>query len=435
MIEFLVINKDFFINNKEALDVMLRVFTVLITLGTLCWTFFSGLKTFKNYTLNKKSEQISRLIQLFAEENKIKRMSSVNALAGYCDSLFNEIFLLCVIENNYHIKLTLQNALCKNGKKCYDQAIKLNSFYVRILLGFQNNKQNGYLCKEEWDSLIHYHKELRIDSEIYCKSQIENNLEIHDYNDILQYIILASKIIITNLKFKELKGLMIVLSDFHKKKIIIKNIFDCIFQNNIYRHAIIKKTTFTNCCFTRSNDFYDAKFNSVRLIKSKFKKCEFRSSHFANSCKFIDTIFDSCIFSESIHKGTSITNSILKNCKLKGAKFYNLSNAQKSNMINCELHGSFFYECGFSKSSYFSSNFLASEFINSSFRGLRFCRCDLSFVVFKKCNFENINFAGSDLKNVEFVECNFADNISFKGAKNIETIKDKNCIGFDSIQK
>ena len=141
--------------NKEAMDIITKILTFFIAFLGLGWTFYSGLRTLKNYTSNKKVEQISRLIQLFAEENKIKRLSSVNGLANNCDSLFKEIFLLCIIENNYHIKSTLQNALYKNSKKCYSQAIELNFFYTKILLGFLNDNQNNCLSRKEWNILIY----------------------------------------------------------------------------------------------------------------------------------------------------------------------------------------------------------------------------------------------------------------------------------------
>ncbi len=96
--------------NKDAFSLIINFITSIIAFSGLFWTLFSGLKSFKNYSKNKTNEHLSNLIELFSDNNKIKRLSSANSLVHYCDSMFKEIFYYALLKtifllNQYYMNL------------------------------------------------------------------------------------------------------------------------------------------------------------------------------------------------------------------------------------------------------------------------------------------------------------------------------------------
>jgi len=419
--------------NKDAFSLIINFITSIIAFSGLFWTLFSGLKSFKNYSKNKTNEHLSNLIELFSDNNKIKRLSSANSLVHYCDSMFKEIFLLCIVENDFFIKSILYESLIKNSKKCYDDAIFLNKSYTKLLITYITPDFNFFeLSNEDINLLLFFYRDARIDSEITKKYIL--NFEIDSFNekDVVNCIILSSKIIANLLdlsKITKIGGLIFVSSDFYQKNMIKKIFSNCIFFKNIFRHTKICYISFNKCFFLKENDFYGVEFVSVHFNNNKINNCIFRETKFANLCKFLQSDIKNSIFSSSVFIDTIIDiNELYKN-KFKGCDFTKLQFKINKSIKN-EYQGSCFHNSIFEESNIWSSNFNSCRFYNCNFQKVNFGGTDLRNVIYKECLFEDVNFAGADLKNIKFIQCEFKHSINFEKSKNLETVSFENCKGY-----
>lgn len=419
--------------NKESLDILLKLITSIIALVGLFWSLGSGLKTFKNYAANKRDEQISNLLLLFSQENKAKKLSALNGITNHGNRIFQEIFLFCIIEQDYLIQSLLFDKLLELSKNHAEEVIFFNKFYIKILLKNSSYEMGSFnLSDNERKILIRYYTDVRINKEIENRFPLEYQHDISESNEIFDYAKISSKLmegVLPHKKPRQMQGLIMDSLNLYACKIKNKQIENCIFQKNIFRHSTLKKINFKNVSFSQHNNFWESKLSQVSFEKSLFTECKFGSATFDYDCNFVDTDILNCDFRKSKHKSTTFLKLQIKNTNFKGISC-KASSFSELYAVKNQFVGARFSRSKFLNSKFYACDFTATSFENCIFETLNWGGSIFKSTIFSNnCSFENVDFSGVDLKNVKFVDCTFGSHVNFKKSKNIETVVFKNCKG------
>lgn len=426
-------------DNKDALDIALKVVGSAVAFAGLIWTLYHGIKTFGNYANDKKHQQISNFILLFADSNPIKRLSSVSGIISYIDSLFVEIFLLTAKEKEVNIKKMLYEALMKNSEKSHSQAIQLNSFYTQLLLeDADRHPCDVYLSTKQIRVLESHYTNIRIEREIAEKAKVNFSVlsnEMSNQEEIADYILLSSKIVANGLQARGIKaigGLFLISASLYSVRLADRSFVSCVLRYNIFRHSTMHRVCFESCSISDSNNFLDVSFFKVQFSLNEMKDTVFRHATFRKSSFFSNTI-NSNIFSSSTHSETRFAENIFDLCKLKGCEIEH-SSFEENKFTRCQLQGARFENCTFVKTTIWSSDLNSSNFFRCSLSNVKFGGACLKNVCFTGCEFHDVDFAGADLGNAVFSKCKFYANTSFWKARGCETVSFIDCLGkVDSV--
>lgn len=418
---------------------LVQIISMIIGLITIMWTIYSGLRTYKDNSINRKQEQLSNAIKQFSDNNIINKYSALAMITNNIDLIYDEMFLISGLENDRIIRKLLEESLCNAGKKTLLRGSKFNYDYLNILCELRMfSKIDTYIIP--WyviEFFITNKKEFDLNIEITNEKRKFDDMVDYDLHikQAMRYIVLSSSIIACALashrKILQFNTKLIVFANLYKSRITKLNVNTCFFYSCIMRHMQVKKSKINKSNYIKC-DLFDCDLNrinikNVKIVKAnliqsnirrgKIDELEINSSVHSkasiieselSNIKSINVNYNGCNFEES-----TLTNSIFKNCSFNGASFLNcnMSNVRfwgiKVDEKNKKLHknelcGCYFKECTLN---------------NISFNG-----AILSGAIFENCCFDNVDFSGAFMKNVKFIYRNQIENINLTKAHEIESI-------------
>lgn len=135
----------FIIDNRDAIDLIIKIGTFAISICTLVWALVSGIHSLKDISINRRNKQLIDFITLFSDKDEIKRLSGIHGLSSYSKFLFKELFFICSIESDAIIKELIFDELQKQSPHSRKHCIQINDFLVNYFL--QHDFEGNYLCE------------------------------------------------------------------------------------------------------------------------------------------------------------------------------------------------------------------------------------------------------------------------------------------------
>jgi uncharacterized protein YjbI with pentapeptide repeats len=434
---FLGLLLEFLNNNKDAIEIVIKTFTLLVAALGFFWTVNSGLKTLYDNRKSKDNEQKVKWITFFDEESQAKKLAGVYGLIKYTRDLYNEIFCLCVIEKNIHIKALLYDNLLRESQNLITEFIEINKFYTKIFAGFYstNNsfKSNNIVDDSHLSFIYKEHIKVKNQDESLRNFRffIDENCSENKY--ILDYITLSSHMIMHGFKNNKedvIERLFFVSTDFLSNKFANIVFKSCLFIDNSASHSCFINTKIIKCYISTKNNFFRSIFENFEVNQTVLDKCNFRDCSLNNTVLSEIEFFTNCNFSGSDIKNSRIIDSRLCSIFFKGCIISNTFFQTLTMKEGCDFRGTKFDKnCKFNYINIWECNLSSCEFYDCSFTKASFGGSDLSNSKFINSNFQNVDFSGTDMKNVEFIDCEFFEMPIPKKAKNVDTIKERGCKG------
>ena len=422
IMEFLTINKD-------TIDILLKVLGFTITLISFLTTFFFSLNKFSRYQSDKKNQQISNWLQLFSDDNQIKKLSAVGGISNNIELVYPEVFILSVHEQDYFIKSMLYDALNQNPEEHLDFLQKYHNFFVKqyLILTSNKNVEDMLQIPEEFRKVLtKANHEAKLQIELIRKGSALPLEEPYSLDRIKDFILLSSQLLMNGLKTKRtlsLQGLLVFQANMHSTVCYKKNITGSVFFNNTMRHMKSVKVEYTDSIFSGCN-LYDASFEGSSLCNVQFAHCKMMKMKFqALDAKQIEMLDCSLNESHFEHNKWSLKakDSDFNGCIVKKTNFISLD------MIQCNLKGSQFFRTTFQEAKLYRSE-LMGRFFNCTFQDIQFNGSILVNTVFKKCHFYHCNFDGTNLDKVKFIHCIFEEAVDFSKAQNYHQAVFERCL-------
>lgn len=414
----------YIIENKDAIDAVIKIGTFFISVFTLVWALVSGIHSLKDISLNRRNKQLIEFITLFSDKNEIKRLSGIHGLSSYSKFLFRELFFICSIESDAIIKELIFDELQKQSAHSKKYCIQINDFLVNYFLQYdyegnclgdiKNDKKIMGVLK---DSQTHRRIQLEINRR-NPSSKFEQDYAIDNH------LMLSSKLLALAIKksyFVKLCGNLVFRSDMYASKWRFASIQNSVFINNVSRHMFLLSTKQHRCCLF-DNNYYDSRF-----LASYFTNCEI------SNCLFLNSAFVGTVFREGKIQHARFDKSSLKRCQFSQISviyqsFWNgctISNGKYEHIQITKnvIKGTNFYATDFTDVKFFSTEFV-SEFRKCRFKNIKWGGSKLSGVHFINCNFEDVDFVGAKFKNCKFIRCRFRDtDLDIMKETNTEFIK------------
>lgn len=412
IMEFLTINKD-------TIDILLKVLGFTITLISFLTTFFFSLNKFSRYQSDKKSQQISNWLQLFSDDNQIKKLSAVGGISNNIELVYPEVFILSVHEQDYFIKSMLYDALNQNPEEHLDFLQKYHNFFVKqyLILTSNKNVEDMLQIPEEFRKVLtKANHEAKLQIDLNRKGSVLRLEEPYSLDRMKDFILLSSQLLMQGLKTRKklyLQGLLVIRANMHSALCYKKNIKGGVFLDNTMRHMKFIKGEYTDSIFSKCN-LYDASIEDSLLQNVKFSHCKMMKMKFDNLKAEQIEILD-CSLNESNFEynkwNMKAKDSDFNGCTMKKTNFFTLD------MIQCNLKGSNFYRTIFHEARLYRTE-LMGRFFNCTFRNIQFNGSVLVNTVFKKCHFYQCNFDGANIDKVKFIHCIFEEAVDFRKAQN-----------------
>lgn len=436
-----------------------------VALITILWTIVSGVKSFVNYSRSKKDEQISKALQFFSEDNKIKKLSSLAIIDKNINVILDEIFLIYALESDFIIRKLIEKSLCNSGKKAFNKSLQYNKEFVSRIC--ENNfGSNNIIPKYLIDYIKHNVDYYRISSEVFNKYEIEEIYKNYNEEDkmdyikrSIEYIIISSKIIVSFIKkhrflFKikyikddnDIKDVLLISTDVYKAKLKNFKISKSVLYKNIMRHLNICNSRISFCLFDTcdliSADLKLSSISNVEVRKSKLinsiqNKCNLSmiklTSNDLGKSKFLyctinkmnsrssslnGSNFIECVLDKNVFVYTSFIKAEFKDSDIISCRFLGNNTGNKKKVDN-DMNNE-------KEKRKIKNQLINSEFINCNLKNVDFGGSDLKDVCFYKCKLYNVNFFSAEMKNVKFTECTL-NLVNFGKSKNLDTIVFDKC--------
>lgn len=407
------------VDNRDAIDLIIKIGTFVISICTLVWALVSGIHSLRDISINRRNKQLIDYISLFSAEEETKRLSGIYGLSSYSKYLFRQLFFICSVESDAIIKELIFDELQKQSPHSKKHCIQINDFLVNYFL--QHDFESNYLCEIKNNKKM---VSVLKDSQTNRRMQFELNRRNpsskfeQDYA-IDNHLMLSSKLLALAIKksyFVKLCGNLVYQSDMYASRWRFASIQNCVFANNISRHISCFLTKYYRCCIFGTN-YLDSKYIAAYFINCMIKNCLFLDSNFVN-----------VLFREGELQYTRFDKSSLKNCRFSQIKiilasYWNgctISNGiyEHIQIIKNVIKGTVFHGTYFMDVKFFSTK-LVGEFKKCRFKNISWGGSKLSGVHFINCNFEDVKFAGANFKNCKFIGCRFSNT-------DLEALKDSN---------
>lgn len=391
----------------NAIDLITSILVFIFGSGSL----YSIIKLFYNY----RSTQQIKLVSIFSETDKMKRLSGVQEISKYSRILFKELFFICSMEKDELIKEFVFDILEKQSPHSRKHCIILNNFLLdycikhnyRIidLKGFQ-------ISNEMLEILINSPTDRRILLKLY-----QNKFSgIADRNnEINNHLLLSSQLLGSAIKKSfhfRLCGNLIAQSDMYASTWVYVSMQNCVFIDHISSHMFSFSTKYQDC-FMKSGNYSNSKF-----LITAFKNCMIQNCIFNNSY-FILSKFQKEENNEISNKSCDCKNQkkfIIDNSKWKDCKIIH-STYEKIQFQKNEMIRTYFFSISFTNVQFFKTNLIGGFRKNNPQK--------IKWVKFKECIFKNVIWGGALLKYVQFINCLF-ENATFVGT-NLEKVVFTKC--------
>lgn len=273
------------IDNRDAIDLIIKIGTFAISICTLVWALVSGIHSLKDISINRRNKQLIDFITLFSDKDEIKRLSGIHGLSSYSKFLFKELFFICSIESDAIIKELIFDELQKQSSHSRKHCIQINDFLVNYFL--QHDFEGNYLCEIKNDKKM---TSVLKDSQTNRRIQFELNRrnpfsKFEQEYAVDNHLMLSSKLLALAIKksyFVKLCGNLVFQSDMYASKWRFASIQNCVFANNISRHMFCFLTKHRRCCIF-GNNYYDSKYIAIYFINCMIRNCLFLDSTFVNA--------------------------------------------------------------------------------------------------------------------------------------------------------
>jgi uncharacterized protein YjbI with pentapeptide repeats len=427
---------DFLNDNKDSLDVLVKFFTLVFVASGFFWTVKSGLKTLRDNRKSKDEEQKVNWITFFNDKSPAKRLAGAYGLVKYTPDLFNEIFWLCIFEQNLFIKSLLYENLLNESLCLLNEFISINKFYTKILATYHsitaNYKENDILSKKHLSFIYSEHKINRSHDESMRNFRFFAGSNC-SFENMIDCIILSSHMIMHG--FKKNSGHLIerqffLSTDFLSNGFIDLTFKSCLFIDNSAVHTHFVNSKICDCYISLKNSFYGSTFKNSDIINTVIENSNFRKCSLSQVILSNVNSFANCDFSISDICYCNIRDSLLYQIAFRGCHFSHTNFMSLKEMKNCNFIGSkFVNSCEFRNVNVWSCNLSNCEIIDCSLDVVKFGGTDMSNTKFINVTFHNVDFSGVEMRNVTFINCKFIENPVPKNAKNIDTVKETNCQG------
>lgn len=412
--------------NQDLIELLIKMLTVCIGAATILWTMHSGIKTYKSAIRNKRDEQITNWLQLFAETNPIKRLSAIDGLVKNCGRIYSELFMLCGNEEDYFLRRFLEKALVENAKPNVKEALAFNQIYSACYMQTAETRTPPPIPLRYITRLKKAILSIRLEMELQhklcgppCPSM--------DPDHALTYMYLSSRIISAGLDEafrRNIDNAFLIGANFYGKKIQKIGFTACALTGSILRHirlfaVSIHQTIVYQCDFIGSMvtglTCRDTAWDTIRFIQARHTRasyvngeilsCDFAKSHLKKNH------YDHVNVFRTSYNGATIVGSGFTDCVFKECRF-----------MDTYIHNTIWENVKWYK------NKIKGDFKRCRFRGVHWGGSSLNGSLFVGCRFSDGVFAGADLKNVRFVHCCF-ENVNFEHAKNISVNAFLRCRG------
>lgn len=416
---------EFLTTNQSGIDMLIKIATLLVSVATIVWTVQTGLREFIKARNDKKDTQIADWMKVYTEsvDADNKRLSVVSGLSKNCAAVYDELFLLSGSEKNPFIRKLFERALMKHAAKNVSEIVEFNQLYFLCYLELMDtpdvNPESTVIPPAYISEVKKKLLEYRLGTELRHRSAIAHICSTGDAEDVLDYILLSSRIIAAS--FDKRKGLkienaLLVSHDFYAGQIRGVLFSLCTIPGSILRHAALHKVQFIRCALF-GTDFLDCRFFGVRCEKPLWDGVKLIKSRHAGT-QFCGGELKACQFDKAQLKDVGFDGVALTDCKFNGAAIRNAvyKNAQWK---HCEHRGASYRRVRFSDMKLFENRFVGAVFEQCRFEDVQFYGSEMHGAKFIGCDLRDVDFSGADMKKVRFLHCVFGGEVQFEKAHDI----------------